>query len=260
MRDPHFPRPKRLRLAMFQRPMIQGLLPFAVAALLVAPPVVAQKDPGAPKPDTYICPSVTSAKAIDCFLNAVEHLYTMCRQVKSIEIIEFGYDKSEEGVNGAKSEYCVDKHKLSMTRPYQAALREATGTSSAVDGLRQMHDLWLKALAELKWVPGESDDHYKLRVARPYDVFSEQAGVVRVALEQGAARPGATAASAGKPVTKAKPSATTAAKPPATTAAKAKSATAAPTSTTTKSATAASATTTSATTASATTAAPKSTN
>ncbi len=85
------------------------------------------------RPTPRPSPTPTSARttdggAVDCFLDAVEHLYTMCRQVKSIEIIEFGYEKSDEGVNGAKSEYCVDKHKQSMTRPYQAALREATGS------------------------------------------------------------------------------------------------------------------------------------
>jgi hypothetical protein len=107
----------------------------------------------------------------------------MCRQVKSIEIIEFGYEKSEEGVNGAKSEYCVDKHKLSMTRPYQAALREATGSRSAVDGLRELHEQWQKALIALKWKPGESDQQYKERIAKPYEVFREQGTAVRVALE-----------------------------------------------------------------------------
>jgi hypothetical protein len=125
----------------------------------------------------------------------------MCRQIKSIEILEFGYEKSEEGVNGAKTEYCVDKHKLSMTRPYQAALKEATGSRGAVDGLRSLHDLWLKALAELKWVPGESDEQYKARVARPYAVFTEYATTVRVAIEHVPAK--ASVASAG--AAKAKP-------------------------------------------------------
>jgi hypothetical protein len=127
----------------------------------------------------------------------------MCRQIKSIEIIEFGYEKSEEGVNGAKTEYCVDKHKLSMTRPYQAALKEATGSRGAVDGLRSLHDLWLKALAELKWVPGESDEQYKARVVKPYAVFTEYATTVRVAVAQGSGKP--AVAIAGAP--KAKPAA-----------------------------------------------------
>ncbi len=173
-------------------------LPLAVASLVAAPLASAQKD-AAPKPDTYICPAAASPKAVDCFLNAVEHLYTMCRQIKSIEIIEFGYEKSDEGVNGAKTEYCVDKHKLSMTRPYQAALKEATGSRGAVDGLRSLHDLWLKSLAELKWVPGESDEQYKARVAKPYAVFTEYATTVRVAVEQGAGKPAVASAGAGKP-------------------------------------------------------------
>ena len=67
----------------------------------------------------------------------------MCRHVKSIEIIEFGHAKAQEGVNGAKSEYCVDKQKINITRPYQAALREATGWRDAVDNLRDLQQFWL---------------------------------------------------------------------------------------------------------------------
>jgi hypothetical protein len=165
---------------------------FAVLAVSVAAPAAAQKPNPAAKPDTYLCPNAAGG-AVDCFLDAVSHLYTMCRQVKSIEIIEFGYEKSTEGVNGAKSEYCVDKHRQSITRPYQSALREAAGSRAAVDELRAMYDLWQKALAELKWNPGENDDQYKARVATPYAVFSEHASLVRAAL---AAGKGATTAAA----------------------------------------------------------------
>ena len=170
-------------------PMLRLLVILAAAlgALTVAPCAVAQSDDAA-KPERYICPNATGTRAIDCFLNAVEHLYTMCRQVKSIEIIEFGYEKSDEGVNGAKSEYCVDKHKVSMTRPYQAALREATGARTVVDRLRELHDVWLSSLHQLKWKPGESDAVYKERIAVPYAVFSEQANAVRVALDEAAAK------------------------------------------------------------------------
>jgi hypothetical protein len=144
----------------------------------------AQKAEPAPKPETYLCPNSTGG-AVDCFLDAVEHLYTMCRQVKSIEIIEFGYEKSDEGVNGAKSEYCVDKHRVSIARPYQSALREATGSRTAVDGLRAIYDLWLKSLIELKWKVGETDDEYKARIAKPYEVFRERATAIRAALPAG---------------------------------------------------------------------------
>jgi hypothetical protein len=164
------------------------VLVSALGALAAAPCVSAQSDAAAAKPDRYICPNATGTGAIDCFLNAVEHLYTMCRQVKSIEIIEFGYEKSDDGVNGAKSGYCVDKHKVSMTRPYQAALREATGVRAAVDRLRGLYDLWLKSLYGLKWKPGESDAEYKDRIAIPYSAFSEQATGVRVALDDAAAQ------------------------------------------------------------------------
>ncbi len=170
-------------------------LALVVAALLAfAPlPAAAQRADPAPRPETYLCPNATGG-AVDCFLNAVEHLYTMCRQVKSIEIIEFGYEKAQEGVNGAKSEYCVDKHKLSMTRPYQAALREATPSRVAVDGVRALYDLWLKALAELKWIPGENDEDYKTRIAKAYDVFRERAEAVRVAMPVGKSKTTASAA------------------------------------------------------------------
>ena len=47
----------------------------------------------------------------------------MCRNVKSIEVIEFGYEKSQEGVNGAKSDYCVDKQKAQ----HRAALPGGAG-------------------------------------------------------------------------------------------------------------------------------------
>ena len=184
----------------------------ALAAVLASPFAAAQADSGAPKPDTYLCPNALGGKAVDCFLDAVAHLYTMCRQVKSIEIIEFGYEKSDEGVNGAKSEYCVDKHKISMTRPYQAALREASGNRNAVDGLRALYDRWLKALAEFKWKTGETDQQYKERIDKPYADFTERATAVRVAMEEGAAKPKvATTGAAKTPSTKTKTKAAAAA-------------------------------------------------
>jgi len=163
------------------RPLRNLLALIAVGVLGFATPVLAQKADAAPKPETYLCPDATGG-AVDCFLHAVEHLYTMCRQVKSIEIIEFGYAQSTEGTNATKSEYCIDKHRLSITRLYQAALREATGSRTAVDGLRSIYDAWLKSLAELKWIPGESDAEYKARVEKPYEVFRERALAVRASL------------------------------------------------------------------------------
>ena len=135
------------------------------AGALVAAPAMAANDFDQ-KPETYICPS--GGDAVDCYLEAVPHLYTMCRQIKSIEILEFGYEHAEEGVNGAKTEYCVDKHRKSITRHFQAALREATKSRAAVESLRALQDLWSKSLAELRWHPGESDDQYKARVATPW--------------------------------------------------------------------------------------------
>ena len=165
-----------------------------LGAIATTPAAAAGKEPPT---HNYICPNAASPQAVDCFLNAVEHLYTMCKHVKSIEIIEFGYEKSEDGVNGAKSEYCIDKQKLSMTRPYQSALREATGTRSAVDGLRALYDRWLKALSELKLRPGESDTEYKSRTAKPYDEFRDGATAVQASLTKPAV---AAAPAKSKPV------------------------------------------------------------
>jgi len=181
--------------------------PAALGLIVAIAPATAHCAEPDPKPDTYLCPHATGG-AVDCFLHAVEHLYTMCRQVKSIEIIEFGYERSTEGTNGAKSEYCVDKHRLSITRPYQSALREATPNRTAVDGVRALYDFWLKALAELKWVPGESDAEYKARIAKPYVVFTERASAVRAVLVASSDKAGTAA---GKDKGK---SATAAAAPP----------------------------------------------
>jgi hypothetical protein len=176
----------------------------ALGMLVAVVPFSARSAEFVPKADTYICPNATGG-AVDCYLDAVAHLYTMCRQVKSIEIIEFGYEKSTEGTNGAKSEYCVDKHRLSMARPYQAALREATPSREAVDRLRGLQDLWLKSLAGLNWVPGETDEQYKARVAKPYETFRERATAVREALPVAAAKAAAPAADKGKAAKPAKP-------------------------------------------------------
>ena len=155
--------------------------PLALCFLVAAAPALAQKPAAQANPDRYLCPNATGG-AVDCFLHAVEHLYTMCRQVKSIEIIEFGYERSTEGVNGAKSDSCIDKHRQTIVRPYRAALGEAKGASTAVVGLEGLHSLWVRSLAELKWKAGESDAEYKARVAQPYAVFAERATAVRAAL------------------------------------------------------------------------------
>src|SRR5580765_7102844 len=114
---------------------------FAVAAWLPAAPTLALD-----KVDPYICPTKMAGTGVECFLEAIPQTYTMCRHIKSIEIIEFGLYGAQEGVNGAKTEYCIDKHKLTITRPYQAALREAARNKEEVMGLRKLYDTWLDSL------------------------------------------------------------------------------------------------------------------
>ena len=53
----------------------------------------------------------------------------------------------------------------------------------------------MKALAELKWKPPETDDQYKARVSLVYEMFRERAAVVRAALT--GPKPKATAAAPG---------------------------------------------------------------
>jgi hypothetical protein len=150
-----------------------SLLIFALALTLPAPAWALDKV------DPYICPTAAQGSGIDCFLEAVPQTYTMCRQIKSIEIIEFGMKGAQEGVNGAKTEYCIDKHRLSITRPYQAALRESARSKEAVQRLRELYDAWLASLAKLVPAADETDENYKQRVVLPYAEFNERIVAIR---------------------------------------------------------------------------------
>ena len=156
---------------------------------------------GNPGPQhNYVCPNADDKGPLDCYFDAVLHLYTMCRHVKSIEIIEFGYEKSTEGFNGAKSEYCMVKQRINIIRPYQAALREATVSKQAVEGVRSLQEAFLAALDHLKWVDGESDEAYKKRVAIPYDDFKDRIDGIKkiVAVVQQSTTPKAPASAPKK--------------------------------------------------------------
>jgi hypothetical protein len=130
------------------------------------------------KVDTYICPTMYQGSGTDCFLEAIPQTYTMCRHIKSIEVIEFGLMGAEEGVNGAKTDGCIDKHKLSIARPYQAALREARNANE-VQAMRKLYSTWLDSLAKLRPASPETDEGYKLRAAEPYGDFNEQIKTIR---------------------------------------------------------------------------------
>ena len=182
---------------------LTALIASAIALLALAPhPAHAQKFEAG---SVYICPN-QSDNGLDCYLDAVVHLYTMCRHVKSIEIIEFGFVKAQEGVNGAKSEYCVDKQKINITRPYQAALREATPWREAVDHLRDLQQYWLDAMTNLRW-KGEDAQDYEDRVIKVYDELSYKIDAIRVSFttaRDGSAASAAPAAAKAKPTAKAK--------------------------------------------------------
>jgi hypothetical protein len=157
------------------------------------------------KVDTYICPTKAQGTGIECFLEAVPQTYTMCRHIKHIEILEFGVDGAQEGVHGAKTEYCIDKHKLSITRPYQAALREAARNPQEVTSLRKLYDTWLDSLAHLVPTPQESTQGYIERVSKPYGEFNEQIAAIKAMNPNGSGTPAAAAKPASKPAAKAKP-------------------------------------------------------
>ena len=172
---------------------------------------------GNPGPQyNYICPDADNKPALDCYFDAVTHLYTMCKHVKSIEIIEYGYDQSTEGTNGAKSESCLTKQKLNMTRPYQAALKAATVSKEAVEQLRALNELWLKSLSELMWQKGESDEAYKARTMKPYEAFAAQIVSIQTVMQRADADP-KLVQKAGKPAPAKKAATRTAAKAPAAT-------------------------------------------
>jgi hypothetical protein len=160
-------------------------LAVAVASLAVASlaaPAAAETIGGNPGPaHNYICPNADGKPALDCYFDAVPHLYTMCKHIKSIEIIEFGYEHATEGTNGAKTESCVVKQKQNMAKPYQAALKDAAVSKQAVDAMRGLQDDWLTAMADLGWRTGESDDAYKARTQAPYDKFKDRiAGIKEI--------------------------------------------------------------------------------
>jgi len=159
-----------------------SLLGFVLAVLTLAPhTAAAEMIGGNPGPAyNYVCPHADGRGALDCFLDAVEHLYTMCRNVKSIEILEFGYEDSQEGLNAAKYESCVDKQKLNMAKPYQAALKEARISKQAMQGVESLHEYWLSALQHLRWTRGETDEQYKDRVnVRTYQDFHDKIDGIR---------------------------------------------------------------------------------
>ena len=185
----------------------------SAVTLTVATPALAQKADPVPKRETYLCPH-TDATAIDCYLDAVDHLYTMCRVTKSIEIIEFGYEKSDEGVNGDKTAYCIDKHNLNMKQTYQAAVHQAGKNKAVVEALHSLHDYWAGSLVALKWVPGESDTQYKARTAEPYGIFRERALLVRSAMAAAPPAEKATATASTKSPAKPKSPSTKTAKSP----------------------------------------------
>jgi len=131
----------------------------------------------------YICPDHDHGAPMDCYFEAVVHLYTMCKHVKSIEIIEFGYAKATEGTNGAKSEYCLIKQRQNMVKPYQAAMKDAAISQQATEAMKSLQDYWITSLQGLEWRSPETDDEYKARTMVPYERFKERITGIKEIME-----------------------------------------------------------------------------
>ena len=156
----------------------------ALAALAAAPASAQKMIGGNPGPAyNYVCPNADGAPPLDCYFDAVRHLYTMCRHVKSIEIIEWGFEKSQEGVNDAKSNSCIEKQRGNMAKPYQAALKEAALSKQAVDGVKSLNEAWQYALGDLKWRKDETNDDYLTRTVTPYMDFEERIDGIKLIVE-----------------------------------------------------------------------------
>ncbi len=178
-----------------------SLLAALALPAVFAAPARAETIGGNPGPaHNYVCPH-TDEKApppLDCYFDAIPHLYTMCKHVKSIEIIEFGYEKSTEGTNGAKSEYCLIKQKQNMAKPYQLALRDASISKQATEAMKNLQEFWLASMAALAWQPGESDADYKARTMAPYEKFNERIAGIKEILAVVRSRTASAQAAHGK--------------------------------------------------------------
>jgi hypothetical protein len=167
-----------LRISM---PRVLSFLSAICLVAVVAPASAQKKGSDLAPAQNYICPHSDDKSALDCYFDAVPHLYTMCKHVKSIEIIEFGYEQATEGTHGAKSEYCIAKQTQNIAKPYQGALREAAISQQATEAMKGLQDYWVTSMTNLAWRPGESDADYKVRTADPYERFKERiAGIKEI--------------------------------------------------------------------------------
>jgi len=165
------------------------VLAFLIAVAPIVLATAASPASAVEKIDPYICPIAGDGNGLDCFLEAVVQTYTMCRQVKSIEVIEFGLSGAQEGVNGAKTDSCIEKHKQSVALPYQAALRQSGQRKETRERLRMLHEHWLQSMANLIPAPEETDDGYKQRVVRPYGQFNDDIKAIRLAQAEPGTKP-----------------------------------------------------------------------
>ncbi|MDR1529729.1 MAG: hypothetical protein LBS40_04945 [Burkholderiales bacterium] len=122
----------------------------------------------------FVCPHTDRINATECFIDATEHLYTVCRQVKAIELIEHGFDKAEDGANAFKSDFCRRKQKVSMPPYFDAALREAQMFFSCetIRHINELYAVWHTSLFALKQRPDETETEYQQRITVPYLAFA----------------------------------------------------------------------------------------
>lgn len=165
-------------------PAVLVVVALAAWAAFVAPASAQRMIGGNPGPQyNYVCPNADGGPPLDCYFDAVRHLYTMCRHVKSIEVIEWGFEKSQEGVNDAKTISCIEKQRGNMQKPYQAALRAASISKQASDAVKDLQIVWVSSLDDLRWRPGETGDDYLTRTVTPYMEFEERIAGIQLIVE-----------------------------------------------------------------------------
>jgi hypothetical protein len=132
----------------------------------------------------FVCPDAKDKTAISCFLNATEHLYEVCANVKGIELSEFGYAHGEEGSNGFKSDFCRQKQRASLPRYFNEAMREAEKNYSCevIIDLAELYRSWGDWMSAIKPYPGESEASYQARAGAPEEIFQAYDSEIRAAM------------------------------------------------------------------------------
>jgi hypothetical protein len=120
--------------------------------------------------------------AVECYVYAVSYAYRMCHQVQTIAVIEYGIEESNQGTNGKKYEFCVDKQKRLIREPYRDALQQVRHDRTLTALVQALHTEWERSLAALPPSPGEQVDSYNIRIVNPYLTLAESGAELQQAV------------------------------------------------------------------------------